>query len=117
MENKELLECLQGVGVDIEGSLERFMGNESLYVRFLHKFPEDPNFEEMERNMQDGDREALLKSSHALKGLTGNLGLNYMYERLSTMVSDLREGRYDRLDSLLAELQQNYREVCDLLSQ
>lgn len=116
MGNENLWQRLKEAGVDVEGSLDRFMGNEDLYMRFLRKFPEDSNYVEMVKNMREKDYDSLLKSSHALKGLTGNLGMDYLYERLSTMVEDLRAGRYDRLEELYGQLKVNYEDVCRILT-
>ena len=41
MDKKDILKA---AGVDYDGALSRFMGNEALLMRFLNKFLDDPNF-------------------------------------------------------------------------
>lgn len=117
MSDTELLETLAEHGVDVKGTLDRFMGNESLYIKFLKKFPSDPNFSAMEESLRKRDFQELLIPAHALKGLTGNLGLNYLYERLAQMVADLRAFEYGNIDRLEQEIRQNYEEICIILKE
>ena len=43
--NEALRKKLLGAGVDLDSALERFMGNEGLYLRFAGRFLEDRNYE------------------------------------------------------------------------
>ena len=37
-------ETLEGLGVDIEETMERFVENEALFFRCLNKLPDDKNY-------------------------------------------------------------------------
>lgn len=45
-----MLTKLREAGCDMDGTLERFMNNEMLCMKFLRKFPEDTTFGEMQKS-------------------------------------------------------------------
>ena len=71
--NEALRKKLLGAGVDPDSALERFMGNEGLYLRFAGRFLEDRNYEELLKAMEKGDTKAAFAAAHTLKGVSGNL--------------------------------------------
>lgn len=81
---------LEESGADVEATLKRFMGKDSIYLKFLGKFPNDPNYANLGTNMESGDFEEAYKCAHALKGVVGNLGLTPIFETVSTLVEELR---------------------------
>ena len=42
-------ERLCKAGIDVDGALARFMNNEALLLKFLFRFPADPNFAALEQ--------------------------------------------------------------------
>lgn len=81
---------LEESGADVEATLKRFMGKDSIYLKFLGKFPNDPNYANLGTNMESGNFEEAYKCAHALKGVVGNLGLTPIFETVSTLVEELR---------------------------
>lgn len=81
---------LEENGADVQATLNRFMGNDAIYQKFLGKFPNDPNYENLGTNIESGNYEEAYKCAHALKGVVGNLGLTPIYEAVSTLVEELR---------------------------
>ncbi len=81
---------LEENGADVEATLNRFMGNDAIYQKFLGKFPGDPNYANLGTNIESGNYEEAYKCAHALKGVVGNLGLTPIYEAVSTLVEELR---------------------------
>lgn len=81
---------LEESGADVETTLKRFMGNDAIYIKFLGKFPGDPNYANLGINMESGNYEEAYKCAHALKGVVGNLGLTPIFENVSTLVEELR---------------------------
>ena len=53
----------------------RFGGNEALLLKYLRRFPSDPNYADLESALLRGDGEALRAACHTLKGVSGTLGL------------------------------------------
>lgn len=77
-------------GADVETTLKRFMGNEAIYQKFLGRFPDDPNYHNLGKNLEEGAFEAAYECAHALKGVVGNLGLTPIFDRVSNLVEELR---------------------------
>lgn len=113
--DNNIKEYLLEKGVDLNGALERFLGKEDLYEKFLRKFPEDRNFEDLGEALKQKDYEEVLKYAHTMKGLTANLGLNTLFQILQKMVIDLRNSFYEELDDDYKQLTTYYREICDVL--
>ncbi len=53
----EVKELLESNNVKVDEALERFMGNEAMYIRFLHKFIDDENFAGMKKYIDEGNAE------------------------------------------------------------
>lgn len=81
---------LEESGADVETTLKRFMGNEAIYQKFLGKFPNDPNYVNLGKNLEEGNYVAAYECAHALKGVVGNLGLTPIFQRVSDLVEELR---------------------------
>lgn len=81
---------LEESGADVEATLKRFMGKDELYLKFLGKFPADQNYANLGTHLEAGAFEEAYKCAHALKGVVGNLGLTPIFEKVSTLVEELR---------------------------
>lgn len=103
---------LEAAQIDVEKALERFGGNEALYLKFLTKFLQDENFVQMMRCVSGRDYDGALQHAHALKGVTGNLGLDVLYQGLQDVVSDLRGNRTDGLEQKTTQLHAHYSSTC-----
>ena len=64
---------LMDFNVDVNGSIERFSGREDRYIKYLKRFGEDTNFEDMKYAIEKGDVQAAFGACHTLKGLTGTV--------------------------------------------
>lgn len=105
---QQLEEC----GADVETTLKRFMNNDAIYQKFLGKFPNDPNYANLGTNLETGAFEEAYKCAHALKGVVGNLGLTPIYEKVSTLVEELRNKAAEEVDAARAnELWQGIKKV------
>lgn len=93
---------LEENGADVEATLKRFMGNDAIYLKFLGKFPGDPNYANLGANMEAGNYEEAYKCVHALKGVVGNLGLTPIFENVSVLVEELRNKANADVDAALA---------------
>jgi len=88
--DEKFRQLLEENGADVEATLNRFMGNDVIYQKFLGKFPDDPNYANLGTNIESGNYEEAYRCAHALKGVVGNLGLTPIYETVSTLVEELR---------------------------
>ena len=96
---KDFKEQLHEMGIDGEATLARFMNNEALLKKFLHKFGDQNLVEELKTATDKKDFEGMERQSHTLKGVAANLGMNRLAERCNDMVKKLRAGDHDGLES------------------
>lgn len=113
----KLLIALQSAGVDTEGALRRFAGNSALYERFLLRFPADENFDKIGKAMEGEDWETMLAAAHTLKGVSGNLGMNRLFEACSHTVTFLRQEDIAGAKESYQALKKAYTEICAVLEQ
>lgn len=85
-------------GANVNTTLERFMGNEALYMKFIMKFLDDKNFEALVENIAAGDYEGAFNSAHALKGVTANLGLDPINAAATQITELLRNKQAQEVD-------------------
>ncbi len=108
---------LEAIGVDIPAAKERFMGNGELYFRFLYKIVDHPQFDELKKAFQAGDKRQALTMSHNLKSLTGNLSLIKLHGLLAAQVIKLREDDWDSALATLDDIIAEYERIVGLLNE
>lgn len=104
-------------GVDYNTALERFMGKDDLYKRFLEKFLDDENFNKLEENLENKNIEEAFKCAHTLKGLSGNLGFDNLLQEDAQIVEILRGGSLEGVDELFLVLKEKYEKLCNTIIQ
>lgn len=114
MDKKDLLKA---AGVDYDGALSRFMGNEALLSRFMKKFLDDPNFLNLQGAMDKGDTDAAFRAAHTLKGVAGNLSLSLLYDEAAKIAETLRGGDLEGAKALMPGVQEAYRKIVDALKE
>ncbi len=96
---------LKEFGINVTEALERFMGNEKLYLMTLKKFPASVETHEVREKIISGDQSAAIANAHTLKGVTGNLSMTPLYEAYVEIVQLLKnednEKALARLDGIL----------------
>ena len=110
MNEPEFFSQLKAVGIDIDTALERFMGNQGLYVRFLLQLPEMLDFEAM--------RQSLEAQIHTLKGTAANLGVSAVSDCAHAILAELRTGGFrnmKKLQELLKEIETESERVVDTI--
>lgn len=107
----------QYIEVDVEGSLARFAGMESMYVRFLKKFPEDRTYDALKQAVQEKNQKETEMYAHTLKGICGNLGLTGLYRKSDELVKAVREGRSGEIEPLYGEIRALMEETVRVLKE
>ena len=92
-----LLQNLKNWGCDVDGALNRFLGETELYQQCLNTITEDKAFDELGKALDTGDVKAGFEAAHTLKGVLANLGLTPMYEVVVEIVEPLRAGNANGL--------------------
>lgn len=103
------------LGEDLTPAVQRFGGNESLYERFLKKFPQDPTAAALEKAVEQKNYEEVERSAHTLKGVAANLGLETLRTGSDALVQAVRRGEYQNVNSLYETFAAEYARVIKIL--
>ena len=106
MDKREFLAQLKQAGVEVDQALNRFMGNEDLYLSFLVKLPEKIHSEEILRALETGDEDNFYLMVHNLKGMAANLGLTPIQDSAQAILVEFRSSRFEYHDKLSALTQE-----------
>lgn len=109
-----MLTKLRDAGCDVSGTLERFMNNEMLCMKFLKKFPQDETFMEMKKAFAQGDAEEFFKAAHTMKGVSGNLGLSSLYNEMQPAVEKSRRGELPSKEDMDI-IEEQYHEIIKII--
>lgn len=85
-------ELFEAYGADYQTTMNRFMGNEALYVRLLAMLFDDQNLRQLGTALDRGDLRSAFEAAHTLKGVVGNMGLTPLYQAVCAIVEPLRNG-------------------------
>jgi len=112
-----MIEKLRAYGADVDSGLHRCMDNEDMYLRLVRMSIEDGNFDRLFAAMEAGDLDAGFEAAHALKGVTGNLSLDPLFEPLSEMTELLRARTVTDYATLTAAVKEKLAELKELLAE
>lgn len=105
-------EKLIAMGVPYDEVMERFVYDEDFYFDYLHQFTRDQQMTLLEEALRDNRPEEAFQAAHTLKGLMGNLGLNFLVECIAPLVEMLRSGSLKETEALFLSFQAAHREFC-----
>lgn len=106
--NKQDMEKMVNAGIDPESAIERFMGNEALYIKYLFRFPNDENYQNLCRFIEQQDCKNAFTAAHTLKGVCGNLSIKSMENILKEQVEHLRNGDLEQGQKMMGQLKEAY---------
>ena len=113
--NLSILESLLKWNCNTSIAMNRFLGDEGLYISCLRMFSEDENFEALKAALADHDYAMAFDFAHALKGVASNLELTPLYQALYELVESLRKDETTFLSERLAVVSQKWDEFQLLL--
>ncbi|MEE8350316.1 MAG: response regulator [Acidobacteriota bacterium] len=89
-------------GISIDSGLSRVSGNRSLYRDLLIKFYRNSGSAatEIGEALEKGDREVAEHLAHAVKGVSGNIGAERVYEAATALESAIRKEAADEGEAL-----------------
>lgn len=102
-------------GIDYDQGLKRFLGKSEIYEKYLGKFIEDTNYQDMLVALDKNDIESVFRHAHALKGLAGNLSMNKLYDNIVNLVEELKIGETEKVVQLVASMKENYKKLIEVL--
>lgn len=116
-EYEKLFTSLSELGVDTDGTISRFVGNEDIYVKFLTGYIAEERMPDIYAALAEKNTDELIMKTHKLKGVSGNLGMTEIYELAEKAISLLRSGTYEGVEELLKRTEDIYNRICDAIRQ
>ncbi len=105
------MEALRTFGADTDKGLERCMNKEDFYLRLVCMAVEDANVEKLRAAIENNDLDQAFEAAHALKGTTGNLSLDPLYEPLCEITELLRARTETDYSELMGRILGKYDEL------
>ena len=116
MINDEICTELAEVGLDCGEMISRFMDSEDMFLKYFRKFftAADQVVNELRAAVESGDLTEIEHKAHALKGLSGNIGLNNVFSPANKIVGNLRAGKTDEYRSDFEKLEKAYNRALEI---
>lgn len=105
---EELLVELEGYGNNVSEFVSRMGGMESICVKLMKKFPDDTNYKEYMKIVEEGNYEKAEASIHTLKGVSSNLGLTTISEVSQQILNAIRNEDLTHIEDLNGNLKRIY---------
>lgn len=106
---------LEDGGINVNAALDRFMGNEAMFVRYLQKFTNEQSYLLLKNSISSDDRETARREAHTLKGICGTLGCEKMQKLVITLEQHIRDNNWTDAVNLMPEVSRNYESLCTLI--
>lgn len=106
---------LIAAGINVDEVLERFMNNAGLLTRMLKKFCDDGTYAQLTEAVQQKDADAVLKASHTLKGVSGNLSLSKLHDLTTKQVELIRANDADSAFAMMPEITEAYDKAVNVI--
>jgi len=108
--------CLDA-GINYDEGVARFVGNAEMYEHFLNEFLSDPTFALLDTAMGEKNISSAFQAAHTLKGVTGNLSMDRLYQKLAALTDALRgAGDLPQAESLFPAVKTEYQHICTFLT-
>ena len=101
------LESLRAFGASVDAGLERCLNKEDFYLKMVNMALADQRFADLEGVLAQKDYDKAFEMCHALKGTTGNVALDPLYNAICEMTELLR----DKTDTDYSAL---YKRILDM---
>ena len=113
--NAQTRSMLEACGVDIDVTMERFMGKEELLFKFLKKFVNDESYAKLIASIDAKEFESAFSHAHTLKGVSANLGLGNLNDSTQKLVEKLRAKDYTDYEGMVEDIKKDYSEAMDMI--
>ncbi len=95
--------ALEKLGIDFENGIGRFAGSEALYGKYLLRFLEDGHYRAGVCAMQRNEYAAMFDAMHALKSVSGTLGMTELFDCCAAVTTAIRAGKTGGIEELMAQ--------------
>lgn len=100
---------------DIHGAMQRFYGEEELYVSCLLSFLNDETISQLNSAIGNKLWDDAFTAAHALKGLAGNMGFVPLMHSTGQLVVIIRGGRQNEIHDCIEKVNSCYRDITDAI--
>lgn len=111
----EIFAKLDAIGAECESSLERFMDDEEMYLKYIREFPEEPTMARLVKAVEAEDYSEAEKAVHALKGIVNNLGFLPFADATVDMLEELRADNIEDALDAFGDIQKEYKRFTDII--
>lgn len=112
-----LFTALKNLGVDVDGTVSRFVDNSEIYIKFLSRFPTEDRITPIKEAVAAKDYEALLSAAHKLKGVAANLGMTDLSAKAEVIVKKIRAEIYEGFEADAEETEKAYEIICRTINE
>lgn len=111
------IEKLKSCGIDYDGGVDRFGGNEAMFEKFVRRYGEDTRYTDLLAAIESGDCEQAFRVAHALKGVVGNLSFTVYYEAITPLTELLKEGNLEEARALIPSIQEAHEKALEAIKE
>lgn len=102
-------------GINVSLALDRFMGSEALFGKFLQMFLKDKSMSLLMESLRKNDIHEAFVQAHTMKGVVANLEITPLLEILVPLTDELRGNKTDNVQAQVEDLNRRYNIICDLI--
>lgn len=113
---QQQLDYLKSNGVDVDGTLGRFMGRIEMFEKFIFRFLDDKNYALLNDSLEKSDVKEAFMAAHTLKGVCANLGLNPLREASSEITELLRAEKLDEAKEYFINVKDAYEKMVEVIN-
>lgn len=120
MDKQEFYAQLDRLGLCTQDALERFMGNEELFLSFVCQLPEKLNLSRIRQALDQEDEESFYLSIHSLKGLAGNMSIRPVCDCAQAISVEFQSSQFlhkKKLAALVYEAERECQAISALVNQ
>ncbi len=96
--------------------LHRFSGSREFMDKFIREFPKDKALAAFRESCKTENWSQILMDAHTIKGTSGNLGFEKLFNASTSLVSAIREKNYSGAKIMIPQVLQEIEAVCNILS-
>lgn len=110
-----LKECYRKIDGDYEGTIKRLY-SEKFVEKIVRKFLQDKSFPELEKAMEEEQREEAFRAAHTLKGVSQNLGFTRLHARSAELTELLRESLEPEAVQVFEDTKREYQRTIEVIA-
>lgn len=108
-------DTLVGAGINVDAALERFMGNEAMFTKYLGKFLTDKSYAALTAAIASDDRDAAGMAAHTLKSTSGTIGCEALQALVLEQEKAIKSGDWEKAKEMAPKVSAEYDRICDVI--